>query len=274
MLPPEGTVERWAWDYIASTDARFKLQPAEIPGDFDPEHGWLAPSSPGRPEAWTVSLRSEKSPSRHALRAPEARCRLVHTFLHHELQAAELFAWALLALPDAPAPLRRGWVGVIRDELRHMAMYGDFLARHGCAFGDHPVRDWFWTRVPNARTAAGFCAVMGMGLEGGNLDHAARYALAFREAGDPDAARMQEAVGEEEVPHVRLGVHWFKRLSPRGDFEGWRDALPEPLTPWMMKGKSLALDARRRAGMDEDFLAALELATLAPRGPQPEASAK
>lgn len=264
-LPPDGTAERWAWDYITATDPAHKLSPPAIPTALLPPQRWDAPAAPGRPAAWTVSSRAEKSPSANALRAPEARARLVHTFLHHELQAAELFAWALLSLPDAPPALRRGWVTVLRDELRHMAMYGDYLTAHQSFFGQHPVRDWFWSRVPQVRDARGFCAVMSMGLEGGNLDHAARYARWFRDAGDPAGARLQEAVGDEEVAHVRLGVHWFGAL---GDpcYEAWCASLPAPLTPWMMKGRELARDARHRAGMDDDFLTRLSAAALAPRG--------
>ena len=105
-LPPDGTVERWAWDFITTTDPTHKLTPPTIPAEFLPPQRWDAPLAPGRPSTWSVSSRAEKSPSPNALRAPEARARLVHTFLHHELQAAELFAWALLTLPDAPAPTR------------------------------------------------------------------------------------------------------------------------------------------------------------------------
>jgi uncharacterized ferritin-like protein (DUF455 family) len=263
-LPPDGSVERWAWDYLTTTEPAHKLTPPAIPADLLPAQRWDAPSSPGRPAAWTVSSRAEKSPSPNALRAPEARARLVHTFLHHELQAAELFAWALLTLPDAPAPLRRGWVTVIRDELRHMAMYADYLASHQSFFGQHPVRDWFWSRVPQVSSARGFCAVMSMGLEGGNLDHAARYARWFRDAGDPAGARLQEVVGSEEIAHVRLGVHWFGALGDAG-YDAWSASLPAPLTPWMMKGRELARDARARAGMDGDFVSRLAEATLAPR---------
>lgn len=263
--PPAGTIERWAWDYLTATDPAHKLTPPPVEGALMPAQGWSPPSAPGRPEAWVVTERATKSPSANALRAPEARARLVHTFLHHELQAAELFAWALLALPDAPEPLRRGWVTVLRDELRHMAMYAEYLAAQGVTFGDHPVRDWFWSRVPSASSAAGFCAVMGMGLEGGNLDHAARYTSWLRTAGDLEGARLQSIVGDEEVSHVRLGVHWFNALSPRSDFDAWSAALPPPLSPWMMKGKALARDARRRAGMTDDFLDALDAARLSPR---------
>src|SRR5262245_58507339 len=58
------------------------------------------------------------------------RVRILHALANHELQAAELFAWALLAFPDAPAALRRGWLGILADEQRHCRMYVERLAAH------------------------------------------------------------------------------------------------------------------------------------------------
>lgn len=264
-LPPDGSLERWAWDYVTTTDLAHKLAPPPAPDDTEERPLPRVLAAPGRPAALEVVTRAEKSPSANALRATEARCRLVHTFLHHELQAAELFAWALLAFPEAPAPFRKGLVAVLRDELRHMEMYREYLDARGFAFGAWPVRDWFWSRVPRVTTAAGFCAVMGMGLEAGNLDHTARFAQRFRDAGDPEGARIQELVGEEEIPHVRLGVHWFKRFTGDLAYARWTSLLPEPLSPWMMKGPSLAREMRLRAGMDDAFLDALDAARLEAR---------
>jgi uncharacterized ferritin-like protein (DUF455 family) len=264
--PPEGTVERWAFDYVLSVDLAHKLAPPP------PPDAWEAPpvarrlTAPGRPPELRVVRRAPKAPGPDAIRAPARRAELVHTFLHHELQAAELFAWAILAYADAPPAFRRGLVGIFRDEIRHMALYAEHLARLGARFGDHPVRDWFWSRVPSAATPAHFCAVVGMGVEGGNLDHAKRFAERLRAVGDEEGARIEETIGEEEIPHVRFGLRWFRELTGTDDFATWRAHLPAPLSPMLMRGTPIERAERRRAGFSDAFLDELERFAPEPRG--------
>ena len=57
------------------------------------------------------------------MRDPAQRARILHALANHELQAIELFAWALLAFPDAPLAFRRGLVAILADEQRHLALY-------------------------------------------------------------------------------------------------------------------------------------------------------
>jgi uncharacterized ferritin-like protein (DUF455 family) len=263
VAPPEGTLERWAWDYLHADSLAHKLAPPPPPEVTEadaPARRVAAPSRPGL----TVAARADASPSAGGLRNPSERARLFHTFIHHELQAAELMAWAILAFPDAPPAFRRGLVTVFEDEVRHIGLYAEHMAALGHSFGAWPVRDWFWQRVPAAPTAAHFVAVMGMGFEAANLDHCARFAARLRGAGDAEAARRVEQVGEEELPHVRFGLHWFRKLTGGAGFEGWAAHLPPPLSPWLMKGPSLDRAARRRAGLDEPFLDALEAFAFVP----------
>lgn len=264
--PPEGTVERWAFDYVLSVDLAHKLAPPPAPEAWEATPVARRLAAPGRPPELRVVRRAPKAPGPEAIRAPARRAELVHTFLHHELQAAELFAWAILAYADAPPAFRRGLVGIFRDEIRHMALYADHLARLGARFGDHPVRDWFWSRVPSAATPAHFCAVVGMGVEGGNLDHARRFAERLRAVGDEEGARIEETIGEEEIPHVRFGLFWFRELTGADDFATWRAHLPAPLSPMMMRGTPVDRAERRRAGFSEAFLDELERYAPEPRG--------
>ncbi len=57
----------------------------------------------------------------------------------------------------------------------------------------------------------GFVAALGIGLEGANLDHTARFAERFRAVGDEAGAALQERICAEEVPHVRFAASWFAR---------------------------------------------------------------
>ncbi len=66
---------------------------------------------------------------------------------------------------------------------------------------------------------------MSLGFEASNLDHTARFAEMFREAGDHEGAALQELVGAEEIAHVAFGAHWFRELSGELTFERWRHSL-------------------------------------------------
>lgn len=249
--PQVGTVERWAWDYVLADTLSAKLEPPkpEDAWESDPPPRRLA--APGRPQELRVARKADKV---RGLRSPHGRARALHAFLHHELQAAELMAWAILAFPREPREFRKGLLRIALDEVRHMKMYREHIERLGFAVGAFDVRDWFWERVPACPDAAAFCAVMGLGLESANLEHSATFAARFREVGDEEGARVQELVGLEEIAHVRFGVRWFTHFTGGVDFDTWRRALPPPLSPMLMRGKPLAVDARTRAGQPQSFL--------------------
>lgn len=264
--PPPGTVQRWCFDLIGTRVLNAKLEPV-APPDLDNDAAWEvdAPvrriAAPGRPIELTTTDRSPKTPSRGALARPAIRARLLHTLAHHELQAAELFCWAVLAFPDAPRELLRGFVRLALEELEHLALYRAHTERLGTSFGVLPVRDWFWERVPSSPTALDFVAFVGLGLEGANLEHSARFARWFHEHGDADGAAVLARVERDEIGHVAFAKRWFEQLSGRPlDFDAWSAHLPAPLTPMVLRGLPLNRDARRSAGLDDAFLARLEAA--------------
>jgi uncharacterized ferritin-like protein (DUF455 family) len=261
--PPSGTVQRWCFDLIATRDLGAKLAPPQVP-DLADDASWEqdAPTrriaAPGRPDSLRVTARSPKTPSRGSLVRAEVRARLFHTFAHHELQAAELFCWGVLAFPGAPRELHRGLVRLALEELEHLALYRAHMNELGLAYGDLAVRDWFWQRVPSATDAIGFVAFVGLGLEGANLEHSARFAEWFRGAGDAAGAAVLERVERDEVGHVAFARRWFERLTGAPlDFDAWADRLPRPLTPMLLRGLPLNVEARRHAGLDDAFLARL-----------------
>lgn len=257
-LPPEGTVERWAWDYVTSTDLGMKLDPPAPPVKWaERPQRWLI-NHPGRPPELVQRAERKKAARPGALKDVTKRAEVVHTFLHHELQAAELMAWAILAFPETPEPFRRGLLGICRDEVRHLQLYRDHLITLGHPFASMPIKNWFWERVPGESiTPQHFVARMGIGFEGGNLDHGARFTGYFASAGDPRAAQIQAQIVEEEIAHAAFAIHWFRTLTGGLDFETWRTLLPSPITPSMTRGTPLNLEARRRAGYPEGFLDAL-----------------
>ncbi|MCC6903694.1 MAG: DUF455 family protein [Polyangiaceae bacterium] len=264
LAPEAGTVERWAWDYVLSTSLEHKLNPPPPPDVWSAEPVATRIAAPGRPPELRVVPRAEKL---RGFRSPRGRARAMHTFFHHELQAAELMAWALLAFADSPRQFREGLLRMVGDETRHMRMYAAEIDRLGQRIGDFAVRDWFWQRVPGCREVTSFVAVMGLGLESANLDHSAALARELRSVGDEQAARVQDVVGLEEIAHVRFGVRWFTAFAGRLDFDSWRRALPAPLSPLLMRGRPLRRDARERAGQPPEFIDELERWTPEERGP-------
>src|SRR5271156_3368099 len=119
--PPIGTVERWAWDYVLADSLSAKLSPPPVPEAWEPEPGVVRRlDRPGRPPELRVVSKAGKT---RGLAAPSGRARALQTFFHHELQAAELMAWAVLAFADAPREFRAGLVRIALDEIRHMHLY-------------------------------------------------------------------------------------------------------------------------------------------------------
>jgi uncharacterized ferritin-like protein (DUF455 family) len=254
--PPAGSAEGWAFEYVCSRSLAHKLAPPPPPRVFEAEPVPRRLTAPGRPPELRPARRGRVAPA--DLSAPSARAKLLHTFFHHELQAAELMCWALLAFSDAEPGFKNGLLGICLDEIRHMNVYRGQIERLGHRVGDFPVRDWFWQRVPSCSTKLAFVALMGMGLEGANLEHAPHFGERLQAAGDDEAAGVQALIAHEERNHVRFAVHWFERWTQGQDFEVWCRALPEPLSPLMMRGKSFDRVARLEAGMHEEFVLALE----------------
>ncbi|MFT3708466.1 MAG: DUF455 family protein [Archangium sp.] len=249
------TVEAWAREFVLTTSLSGKLSPAAPPAEFSGIGERLA--LPGRPAELVQREKRRKTPK--DLRDPAKRAEVIHTFLHHELQAAELMAWAILAFPETPLGFRRGLLGICRDELRHLGLYAEHLVTLGHPFGSFEINDWFWKRVPGPDvTPLQFVARLGIAFEGGNLDHGVRFTEKFAEAGDARAAEIQSLITREEEAHAAFGLHWFREFSGGLDFDRWSACLPAPLSPMMARGETINVEARQRAGFPPEFLERLE----------------
>ncbi len=195
------------------------------------------------------------------------RVRILHALANHELQAVELFAWALLAFPQAPPSLRRGWLRILGDEQRHCGLYAARLAAHGARFGDFPVSGHFWRKARDMTTPLRFVCAMGMTFENANLDFTHDHVEAARAAGDEESVRALLAVHEDEVRHVRFAWEWLLRLKPQGvsAWDAYVASVAPPHGPRRARGARFDRDARVAAGLDEDFID--RLAATAPERP-------
>jgi uncharacterized ferritin-like protein (DUF455 family) len=264
--PELADIDAWAKHYVLATDLGVKLAPPPVPRSFNPTSATARLEKPGRPAIFRAAHRKERTPRLEALKDPVFRARVLHAFFHHELQAAELMCWAVLAFADAEPEFKKGLVGICLDEIRHMNLYREHIEALGSKIGDFGVRDWFWKRVPSCETKLAFVAVMGMGFEAANLEHAGDFAARFRAVGDEAGALVQERIAAEEVAHVGFATRWFARWTGGSDFDEWVSHLPPPLSPMVLHGDPIAEEARRKAGMSPEFIAALAAYVPEPKG--------
>lgn len=227
-------------------------------------------AAPGRPPTLSiVPGRSAKVPPLAGMRDPNQRARILHALANHELQAIELFAWALLAFPSAPTAFRRGLVAILADEQRHLGLYRERLTAHGLAFGDLPVTGHFWNKLEHLGGPLEFACAMNLTFENANLDFAGDYAIAARACGDHATAEALDQVHADEIRHVHFGWVWLKKLA--GDLDPWQaylDHVKFPLGPRRARGARFDREARVRAGFDEAFIDAL--AAIDPMRPSGE----
>lgn len=226
-------------------------------------------AAPGRPANLPiVHGREAKVPPITGMPDRAQRARILHALANHELQAIELFAWALLAYPQAPIAFRRGLVAILADEQRHFGLYAGRLAALGTAFGDHGVTGHFWNKLDALPDPLAFACVMGLTFENANLDFAGEYARAARACGDRETAEVLERVHEDEIAHVHFGWLWMKKLSDGDPWTTYNAHVQPPLGPHRARGATFDRSARERAGLDDAFIE--RLSSILPKRPSGE----
>jgi uncharacterized ferritin-like protein (DUF455 family) len=240
-------------------DEKLAPPPAELTDD-DPGPAFRA-EGPGRP----VHLRiapggTVDAPSVEGLHDPAQRPRILHALANHELQAAELFAWALLAFPGAPKEFRRGLLKVLQDEQRHTRMYIARLEESGARFGDFPVSGYFWKKVDALTSPLRFLCAMSLTFENANLDYTVDSAEAARRAGDAKTAAVIDRVHLDEIEHVRFGWTWLQVFKGEDEsaWDAFRSNLTWPLRPLRARGTTFHRKGREAAGLDPEFIRNLE----------------
>jgi len=245
---------------VTTTDLEQKLRPSSGPISDDSPGCALRLDAPGRPDALSIQHhRRVKVPNKRGIHDPPQRARILHALANHELQAAELFAWAILAFPEAPTTFRRGLLGILEDEQRHCRMYIDRLETLGGGFGYHRVTGHFCKKVDGITTPLEFVCAMGLTFENANLDHANELAEAATDAGDLETADVLGRVHRDEIRHVRFAWRWLLELKPEAQdpWDAYCANVEFPLGPSRARGATFDPDARREAGIDEAFIARL-----------------
>ncbi len=260
-------VQDFARSIVTSPDLETKLKrPPEAPDwslreeDLDLSD---LPRSPTRaPSMQIVGPRKARTPSLEGWADPAQRRKILHALTNHELQAAELFAWALLAFPEAPEEFRHGLWEILQDEQRHTRMYRARLQAHGGQFGDYPVSGHFWHKIGGIVSPAHFVCAMSLTFENANLDHTVESSQAALDGGDPGSAVVIDQIRRDEMVHVSFGWRWLRHFKrpEQSMWEAYRESLVVPLHAGRATGKSFDPAPRRELGMDEAFIEELRQA--------------
>jgi uncharacterized ferritin-like protein (DUF455 family) len=249
----------FAVSVLTATTVEGKLRPP--PAQIESGHSGSGSISPlSRPPGLAIQPGGRvRVPPAKAWPDTAQRVRILHALANHELQAAELFAWAILRFANSPEDLRRGWLRILADEQRHCALYVARLEAHGARFGDFPVSGHFWSKTKDLATPLAFICAMGLTFENANLDFGGEYVAAARATGDEDSARALLAVHADEIRHVRFAWEWLARMKDPAHsmWDAYVANVAPPHGPRRARGAAFDRLSRVAAGFDEDFIARL-----------------
>lgn len=262
-------IKELAEQIIFSADWKDKLSRQIVPGQSpDFTLGFAAgtrslPMFPTRSKSCMPSNRRIKFPADEALKRPLDRAVALHFFANHELLAIELMAWMIYRMPlntEIDRQLMKTLWITMREEQLHFELYSERLQQMGYSFGDFPVNGYFWSFAAKLNNWDQYFSLMSLTFEAANLDFAFYYRQCFSEVGDFACAEVMNRIYQDEIKHVRTGVHWMGQFKP-ADLSLWRyycESLPLPVTAARSKGKGFSLEHRRLAQLPEDFLLELK----------------
>jgi len=258
-------VRAFAEQVLYSKLLEAKLQPAT--GDFTDE----LPGEAVDVREPTRSADLKFAPRRMAASMPKPgafkdeirRATAHHILANHELQALEVMARVALLFPDAPNEFRIGLCKIMQDEQRHTRMHAERAAMLGVQFGSLPVNSYIWKKSLEFKSILDYIATLPLVFEGCNLDHTLEFASYFEAVGDDRSAALMRVIHRDEIEHVAFGMEWLRKLKPEGqsDWDAFCEHLEWPLRPVKAKGDNFQVEARRQAGLSDDFIEKLQLAT-------------
>lgn len=252
-------VSEYAKHLLLAESLEDKLLPPSRHWDEETELTPLRIEAPGRSSKFQFSDKKVKIPRLEHLNLESNRGLSLHHFANHELMAIELFAWALLAFPEAPRSVRNGFLKTIEEEQTHLKLYLNRMRDFGIDFGDIPLNYIFWKQLGQFKTLESFSAVMSISFEGANLDYAQIYAQVFSHFGDQLTSDIMITIFEDEVKHVKRGLRAFERSIPENGnhWEHYLSLIHFPFTPRRAKGYLYLPETRSLAGMNKEFIQSL-----------------
>lgn len=246
---------------LAATGWADKLARVRAIGDdapLDLARHYVEPGGlPGRP-AVPVLVPPSEVPQR-SMATREGHAALLHALAHIEFNAVNLaldILWRFAGMPEA---FYRDWLRVAREEADHFDLLNQRLADLGHAYGDFPGHNGLWDMAERTRDdLLARLALVPRTLEARGLDASPLIRNKLAGAGDAQSAAIVDVILRDEIGHVAIGNHWYKRLCAEQGREpvacyaelASRYGAPRLRGPFN-------LEARRAAGFDDAELAAL-----------------
>lgn len=198
--------------------------------------------------------------ARRGLGTVGGRAAFLHAIAHIELNAVDLACDAVYRFRELPDAFYDDFVATADDEARHFLLLRQRLADLGHAYGDFDAHNGLWEMaVKTADSVVARMALVPRVLEARGLDVTPGLIQRLRDVGDPDSIAVLEVILREEVAHVAAGSRWFRWLCER---EGLR---PWPTFANLVRAHASRAvqgpfnwEARRRAGFDDEEIAAIE----------------
>ena len=215
------------------------------------------PGCPERPE-----LRSHLDVPKRSPFTREGLAALLHAVTHIEFNAINLALDAAWRFDGMPRGFYLDWVSVAAEEALHFSLLRAHLQAMGYDYGDFPAHTGLWdmTRKTEGDLLARM-ALVPRTLEARGLDATPPMQAKLRKVGTPEALRavdILDIILRDEIGHVAIGNHWYRTLCAQRGLEpvATYALLARQYEAPRLKGP-LNLDARRRAGFDEQELALL-----------------
>lgn len=166
---------------------------------------------PGRP-AKPALVHPARVPHR-GLGTVEGRAALIHAVAHIEFNAINLALDACWRFHDMPDDFYADWLSVAQDEARHFRMLSERLGQLGYAYGDFAAHNGLWEAVEKtAHDVLIRMALVPRVLEARGLDVTPGMIERLSGMGDDETVRCLRVILDEEVRHVKIGTHWFRKL--------------------------------------------------------------
>jgi len=213
---------------------------------------------PGRPAL--PRMVDPRELPRRSFASGAGRVRLLHAFAHIEFNAVNIALDAIYRFREVPDSYIGDWLGVAAEEAVHYTMLESELRRRGSFYGELDAHGGLWDMVCKTRgNLLHRMALVPRVMEARGLDVTPGMIERFRQFGDEAAAEILEIIYRDEVGHVRIGNHWYRRLCELQGLEPMTTfrSLLEAYLGQGLRGP-LNWSARIQAGFERAELEALE----------------